>query len=67
MHTERFEMRLTPEDRQRLDQLAAQVNKSRAEVFKSWLRNAEPGGGPSDKWETAEVSEANAVSLSEQL
>ena len=41
IQTERFEMRLSPDDRERLDRVAAQASKSRAEVFKSWLRSAE--------------------------
>ena len=66
IQTERFEMRLTPEDRQRLDQLAAQANRSRAEVFKSWLRSGDlPDAG--DSVARVTVSEADTLAMSDQL
>lgn len=63
----KFEMRLGPADRQKLDALAAAAGVSRAGVFKQWLRNAEPPGGPGDSGVGAVVSEANAPTLSDQL
>lgn len=64
IQTERFEMRLAPEDRQRLDQLAAQANRSRAEVFKSWLRSGDlPEAGDSEA--RATTFQADALASSE--
>ena len=63
----KFEMRLGPADRQKLDALAAAAGVSRANVFKQWLRSAEPPGEVGDSGETAEASTVSAVSLSDQL
>ena len=63
----KFDIRLDPEDRQRLDTLAAAAGKTRAGVIKEWLRNAEPGGGPSDSVARVTVSEADTLAMSDQL
>ncbi len=65
--SERFELRLSPQDRTRLDALSAQAGKSRAKVLKMLLRSTgESPGKPADSGERAIVSEANALPLSDQ-
>lgn len=63
----KFEMRLGPADRQKLDALAAAAGVSRASVFKQWLRNADPPGEPGDSGAGATTFQADAPALSDQL
>ena len=64
--TDRFELRISPADRERLDALAARAKVTRAALIKQWVREADlPEAGDSEA--RATTFQADALASSEQL